>query len=142
VSGCDSSAVTSFQRIAQLAEKFDFILAFTHLPPALRDQLEVNGITGFEPGTSGDGQAAETLGPRSPVFFPSLDAGVEWCENRILAAGGIDILEPCMPLLAALGRFTPPGTDPSRLLAYLEKLEVERGYLMMRQGEPPTRCTS
>jgi sulfate permease, SulP family len=156
VSGCDSSAVTSFQRIAQLSGKFDFILAFTHLPPALRDQLEVNGITGFEPGTSWDGQAAEgepshggpSLGQSSEdqpsqggpsqgrvIFFPTLDAGVEWCENRILAGGGIDILEPCMSLLAALGRFTPPGSDPSRLLAYLEKLEVERGYLMMRQGE-------
>jgi sulfate permease, SulP family len=131
VSGCDSSAVTSFQRIAQLAEKFDFLLAFTHLPPALRDQLEKNGITGFVPGASGDGQAAEGR----VAFFPSLDAGVEWCENRILAAGGIDIMEPCMPLLATLGRFTPPGTDPTHLLAYLEKLEVERGYLMMRQGE-------
>jgi sulfate permease, SulP family len=186
VSGCDSSAVTSFQRIAQLAGKFDFILAFTHLPAALRDQLEVNGITAFEPGTSGDeqvaldgpseggpsqgrpseggpsegqssedqpsqGQSSEdqpSQGQSSEdqpsqggssedrvVFFPALDAGVEWCENRILAAGGIDILEPCMPLLSALGRFTPPGSDSTRLLAYLEKLEVERGYLMMRQGE-------
>ncbi len=137
VSGCDSSAVTSFQRIAQLAEKFNFILAFTHLPPSLREQWHKNGISGFDPGTPREKQAIQRGDPPTGriTFFATLDNGVEWCENRILEAGGIEIIEPSVPLLAALSRFTAPGLDPTRLLGYLEKLEVDPGYIMMRQGE-------
>ena len=137
VSGCDSSAITSFQRIAQLSDQFDFKLAFTNLAPSLREQWDKNGITGSEPEASAGKQAVE--GGESfeerITFFPSLDAGVEWCENQILEAGGLEIIGPSEPLIQTLRRFLPQGVDPDRLLGYFEKLEVDQGYIMMRQGE-------
>jgi len=125
VSGLDSSAAFSFQRMEQMAEAQDFQLVFTHLSPSLRRQLQCSGL----------GQLDDEPGARRLHFFATRDHGVEWCENQILA--GEDIFTPGVldTLEVRLSRILPASVAPSRLMRFLQKIEVEASEVLMRQGE-------
>jgi len=125
VSGLDSSATFSFQRMEQMAEAQDFEIVFTHLSPSLRRQLYRSGL----------GQDSDESGARRIHYFATRDHGVEWCENQILAdeepfsLGAQDSLE------VRLSKILPASIAPSRLMKYLQRIEVETGEVLMRQGE-------
>lgn len=119
VTGIDSTGVLSFVRLVQLAATLDVVVVFTGMTKATLSQLQRGGVS------LGDG--------RSHVFN-SLDEGIEWCENQLLAAAGLSAAEKS-PLLADQWReLLPAGTDVYKLLSYLEKLEVGSGHVLMRQG--------
>jgi len=122
VSGFDSSALSSFVRMKQLAETQDFRLVFTHLTPDMRLQLERGGL-----GLNSD----EVL-----RVFPTLDHGMEWCEEQILAAESARLTDWPDTLQAQLEKAFPPSANAARFMNYLEKHEVGPGYYLMRQGEP------
>jgi sulfate permease, SulP family len=161
VSGMDVSAVHSFARMAQLAqsslghgppeEPRAFTLVLTHLSPTLQLRLERE----LPPG--------EDAAPWH--VFPDLDHGLEWCEDQILAAlstkaglpsvlpsgTGAGTLRESKPL-APLAATAPPedlaawfdasrssGPQPGimrRAMAYMERLVLDPGQVLIRQGEP------
>ena len=69
VSGCDSSAMNSFERICQFAEPRGITLVFVSVLPDVELRFRTAGLQGKE-----------------IRFLPDLDQGMEWCENRILEA--------------------------------------------------------
>lgn len=121
VSGIDSSALLGFVKMRKLAESQDAGLIFVHTPPGIRTQLENNGI-----------REAEGFVVR---WFPELDRAVEWCEDQILLGRNFSLEEPYMPLDERLARVLV-SVETSRLMHYLERMEVAAGHQLMRQDDP------
>jgi SulP family sulfate permease len=121
VNGLDSSAVASFLRMQQLVESRETQLVLTQVSPGVRSQFELSGF-----GSTG-----------SVRFFPTLDTGMEWCEDQLLSAelppGGA--VPPKLQVLLELEFFPPPFA--SQLMAYLEKISLAAGETLMRQGDSP-----
>jgi SulP family sulfate permease len=72
------------------------------------------------------------------IILPTLDHGLEWCENRILADEGItDLTGFFEKLERQLRRAIPELEDVDRLMKHLDRLEVEEGHYLIRQGDQP-----
>ena len=108
--------------VQQLAQAQSVDLIFAHTPAGIRSQLEHNGI---REGSDG--------GVR---WFPELDRAVEWCEDQILLARSIALEEPHLPLAERLARAFA-SVEASKLMPYLEKMEVPAGHVLLRQDDPP-----
>ncbi len=123
VTGIDSSSTLSFLKMRQLAEKNDFTLIFTQPSAEIRRQL--------------DKEDFDQVSPEVYQTFGDLDHGLEWCENQILASKEIpeEDLER-ISVRRQLGEEFPSDFDLEKLLGHFERMEVERGYALMRQGEP------
>lgn len=117
VPGLDSSAITSFLRLVQLTTAQHIETLFTDVTPAISSQLARGGVQHIR-------------------FFDTLDAGVEWCENRILSQhhSPLDIIS--YSLQAQLMEFLPRDEDRKRLATYLERLELPPHTILIRQGDP------
>jgi SulP family sulfate permease len=120
VTGLDSSAVMSFLKARQLAEGQGISLLLSDVSDRLRRQFEAAGLLHGENGL--------------PVFA-DLDRALEWSEDQLLASE--HLAQAAMPatLRAQLedGGFPPGSTD--RLLRFLERLQVEAGGYLVRQGD-------
>ena len=146
VNGMDASGAMSFARMAQLAQTQGFNLVLTHLSPTIQQQLEQKALA------ANGGEAAWRI-------FPDLDHGVEWCEEQMIAAfvqEGLIAQKPktMMQQLAQFLTDSPQSvgsqeylaakddpateTDPLRgALSYMERVQVEAGQVLIRQGDPP-----
>ncbi|MCP3957466.1 MAG: SLC26A/SulP transporter family protein [bacterium] len=120
VSGLDSSAVLSFVKMKQLAESQELTLVLADCSPEIREQLEKGGLV--------DGERLRS--------FPELDRAVEWCEDQILLTEGVELEGSERPLREQLVDALP-ALDPTRMMQYFERQEVEAGHYLMRQGDPP-----
>lgn len=121
VHGLDSSAVSSFTRMLQLAELHGIHLVLTQVSPDIRQQM-VRG--GFKPG-------------QRVQIFPTLDHGMEWCENMLLQKH----LASTQFIQAGIkGQLRKTFAKPElvdRLLTYLERMEVEGNVYLFRRGDAP-----
>jgi len=121
VTGLDSSAVLSFIKLKQLAEKHDFQVVFTQLLPRIQRKLQRGGCL--------------QVNDQIYHLFPNLDRGIEWCENQILAAipwrRGRSL-----PLALQLDDLFPNAPQILDLVNYLEEIEVEVGNYLFEQGQP------
>jgi sulfate permease, SulP family len=120
VHGLDSSAVSSFTRMYQLAELHDIYLVVTQATNDIRQQM-IRG--GFKPG-------------QRVQIFPTLDHGVEWCENMILQKHEASTEFIRTSIKSQLGSSFPNPSLIDRLLTYLERMEVDANYYLMRRGDP------
>lgn len=120
VTGVDSSAVLSFTRLRQITSARGIILVFTGLAPAVRDQLESGGY----PLDEGIDQRV----------FSTLDYGVEWAENQILSAEH-PAPDQTPPLAQQLAPLLPASQPAARLMAYMQRMDVEPGQHLIRQGD-------
>jgi len=121
VGGIDSSAVFSFAKLRQLVEARSIMLVFTQVVPKVQLQLKMGGYT--------------DEGSGSFRIFPSLDYGVEWCENRIIDSEVASQIQPS-PTTGQLAQILPPFLLAPRLMGYLERLHVQAGKYLIRQGAP------
>jgi len=120
----DSSAVFSITRMKQLAEAHNIHLVWTNLTPAIERLLEQGGLID---------EADDSF-----IILPTLDHGLEWCENHILAAQGItDLTGVIESIERQLKHAIPELKDVNRLTKYLEKQEIEMGEYLMHQGDQP-----
>ena len=120
VTGIDSTATLSFNKLQQLAETNGNTLIFTELAPQIEQQLKKDGFD-----ENGRHQ-----------IFPDLDRALAWCEEQILA--DLDVARDDTSRLAEqLHRILPSGDKINALLPYLERLELPEGHMLMQQGEPP-----
>lgn len=114
VSGLDSSAVSSFTKMLQLAQSRAFTLLFAGLTPAMERQLApVLDVA----------QAQD-----DPRIFPDLDHAVEWCEEQLLIEQQADPAGTTQTLADAAAEF-------GALAAYMEEQTVVAGEYLIRQGE-------
>jgi SulP family sulfate permease len=114
VTGMDSSAVMSFRKVAQLAQANGFELVFTGVTEPVMTRLQRGGVVAT------DGVVR---------FDPDLDRGFQRCED-VLLADATDGAEP-----AGTGEVL--AGMPPQLRAHLERMSVEEGGPLLRQGEPP-----
>lgn len=120
----DSSAVFSITRMKQLAESQNIHMVWTNLSAAIERLLEKGGLVDEK--------------EESFIILPTLDHGLEWCENRILTTEGVtDLTGYFEKFEKQLKHAIPELEDATRLMKYLEKMEVEKGDYLMRQGEEP-----
>ncbi len=125
VTRLDSSAVFGITRLKQLAEANKFLMVWTRVSPAIQKQLERGGLVDA---TDDDF-----------IIRPTLDYGVEWCENKILARHGTANLTAFIDRLEGQLRRAFPGVPAvERLTKYLERCEIPQGQYLMREGDPPT----
>jgi len=120
VSGLDSSALISFVKGRQLATAQGITLLLTNASERIRHQFEL----------------AEFANDKATVrFFSDLDHGLEWCEDQLLEIEQIaDVILP-VTLPEQLEDSGLKKIDTIRLLRYLEKVQVEEGQYLIRQGE-------
>jgi sulfate permease, SulP family len=125
VTRLDSSAVFGITRLKQLTQANDVLMVWTQVLPAIQHQLERGGLV----------DATDD----SFIILPTLDHGVEWCENRILADQGITDLTGFIERMEGQLKRAFPGLQAvDRLMKYLERKEVKQGEYLMREGDPPT----
>ena len=120
VTGLDSSAVLSFTKGKNLAEAQGIRLLLTQVSPRIQRQLGLGGLTEKEP---------------SLRFFPDLDRGLEWCEDQLLEGEQITTLHVPITLSAQLADSGFKKADTARLLPYLERLTIQPGEYLLRQGD-------
>ena len=120
----DSSAVFSITRMKQLAESQNIHMVWTNLSAAIQRLLEKGGLLD------------ET--DDSFIIFPTLDHGLEWCENQILAKQGVTDLTGVIEMIERqLKRAIPDLKDVKRLTKHLERKEVKQGEYLMQQDDQP-----
>ena len=123
VNRLDSSAVYGITRLKQLAEANNFVMVWTQVAPEIVSQLECGGL---------HDRADDTF-----LIQESLDKGVEWCENRILANEGIqDITGVIEGVKSQLERVFPDLDCADRLMKYLERRVLETGETLIKQDDP------
>jgi sulfate permease, SulP family len=119
VTGIDLSAIISFVRLGQLARNANTTIVLTQVPRAIFDQMEKGGL--FE--------------KNEDVWklLPSLDLGVEWCEDQLLGRAGK------FPEALSLPRFLRgngfSAQDAAALNAYVVRSRYTIGDKLIRQGE-------
>ncbi len=121
VLGIDSSAVMSFIKLRQIADREGFDLVLSELPPHVAHALQVGGLVG-----DGDNRTCRV--------FTNTDGALEWCEDKLLAE--IMIREGT---LASADNWLASeiGSEPmfTRLVSYLEVVECQSGDILIQQGE-------
>ncbi|MGE5073429.1 MAG: SLC26A/SulP transporter family protein, partial [Anaerolineae bacterium] len=125
VTRLDSSAVFGITRLKQLALANGVWMVWTQVSPGIQQQLRRGGLVDDR--------------DDSFMILPTLDHGVEWCENRVLAAGGVtDITGFVERMDGQLKRAFPSLHPVDRIMKYLERREVQPGEYLMHQGDTAT----
>jgi sulfate permease, SulP family len=125
VNRLDSSAVFGVTRLKQLALANGISMVWTQVAPGIERQLRRGGLVD------------ET--DDSFIILPTLDHGMEWCENKILMETGSGNLTGFIERMEGqLKRVFPGLQQVERLMKYLEKKQLPLGEYLMRQGDPGT----
>ena len=131
VAGLDSTAMLSFTRMKQLAESEGFTLLLTQPNERVLNQLRQSGLV--------DEDAVR--------IFPSLDQGVESCENLLLVKANVALDETPSPLARQLQQILASGAgaageaslnDEASLddfLTHLQKMDIEAGQTLIKMGD-------
>jgi SulP family sulfate permease len=142
VIGVDASATLSFVRLKRLLRQHKLRLIFTDMRPIVEQMLHREVLT---------------PGDMDMLFiFPDLDHGVEWFEAQALAGeaakqAAVEALPGAVQagqsraglalLFATLGSEVEDFNETAdqallQLMSYLERVELEAGQALIRQGEP------
>jgi SulP family sulfate permease len=121
VTGLDASAIFSLNKVLQLARKQGFCLLMTQVSSQIVSQLEQGGL----------------VASRGDLFklLPDLDHALEWCEDRLLAAGKGNGNGHLVHLEDQLKEAWPAEVETRWLMPYLERLEVPSATHLIRQSE-------
>ncbi len=109
-------------RLRQLAEANKVVMVWTQVAPEIVTQLERGGLHDQADGIF--------------LFRETLDEGVEWCENKVLVAAGIQDLTGVMEAAETQLQHVFPSLDcVSGLMKYLERRVVEAGEILIKQDD-------
>lgn len=133
VTGIDSTAMISFGTMKMAVDARDTVLVICGANKRVSNQLERGGLNGED----------------EAIFqFDSVDKGVAWCEQRLLARviGDEELVEESteemLPLfarhLASILGTHSEEQDASILtmLGYFDRLDLDAGSIFIAQGEP------
>ena len=124
VTRLDSSAVFGITRLKQLAHANGILMVWTQVSATIQGQLKRGGLVD-------DTDDAF-------IILPTLDHGVEWCENKILARHGSANLTAIIERIGSQLKRAFPGIEAAeQLMKYLEQRAIPQGQYLMRQGDPP-----
>ncbi|MEC4868334.1 MAG: SulP family inorganic anion transporter, partial [Jaaginema sp. PMC 1078.18] len=119
VTGLDSSAVLSFDKILKIARKRDFQLIFTNLDATFQAELERGGAFQKE--------------SHLTQVFPDIDRGLEWCEKQLLQNRG----EQCLTNIAShLAPIFANSEDIQAFQQYLHPKQIAAGETVFQKGKP------
>jgi SulP family sulfate permease len=122
VSGLDSTALLSFQKLDQISRLHGFQLALSSLSPHLRRMFEKTDL----------------VTPRGEIrCFPDLDHAVEWFEKCFLEACSVPTLHQTLSLAVELQRIFPEQDRIQHLLGYFERMDLAAGDYLIHQGDEP-----
>lgn len=121
VSGLDSTALLSFNRLLQYTRDNQIELIMTGLASRARNQLLRGGFTGQTPGLH---------------LFSDMDRGIEWCEDQIIATVQASA-SPEASLHDHLVTILPDSPGVAALIQQLRRREVAAGEYIIREGEEP-----
>lgn len=122
VTRIDSSAAFGIERLKQLAAAGGFRTVWTDVNRDIRRQLERSGLLDA---------ADDTF-----MLMPSLDHGLEECENRLIAVhDDRDHVGTAESLIEQLERAIGWRPTVERVFRYLERRDVPEGDYLVRQGE-------
>jgi sulfate permease, SulP family len=122
VSGVDTSAVVSFQKLAHFARLRSIALVMTGCNESSHEAFLRSGLMGSEYG--------------GILFFPDLDRGLEWCEDKLLEANQQEGREPAYSVTEQLTQVIGDRKLATKLANYLERVEFEPDAVMIDQGSP------
>ncbi len=123
VTGLDSTALLSFDKMLALTEELGIILVLTGLSGpgvqhvSIHEQLTKGGFTAR---------------PEVLRFFPDLDHGIEWCEEQIIAGARLETEEQG---LADYFAAIVPAKQMRQISRYMERQEFAAGEYVTRQGD-------
>ncbi len=118
VPGMDSTAMLSIEKLRMLAREKEITLAVAGLQGRAQAQWFKAGL-GHEQGFR---------------LFPDLDHAVEWCEDRIIAQYGTEDVVTAS-LYQELLSIVPQRDTVNKLISNMERIEIEAGKYLMRQGD-------
>jgi SulP family sulfate permease len=121
VLGIDSSAVMSFVKLRQIADREGFVVVLSAVPPQVEVALRAGGLLG-----DGDNSTCRV--------FQNIDSALEWCEDRLLT----EIMTREEALGSAeewLAREIGSAPLFARLASYLEVVEYQPGDILIQQGD-------
>lgn len=121
VHGFDSSAVSSFTRLHQLAILHNVYLVITHVSADIHRRMKLGGFSEDE----------------RVQFLSTLDHGVEWCENKLLMSKERSTEFIRTSIKSQLRLTFPKPELIERLLGYLERIEVEKDHCLLKKGDTP-----
>lgn len=122
VTHMDSSAVFGITRIKQVTQANNILMVWTEVKPQIVKNLELGGLKDAD--------------DESFIIKPTLDEGVEWCENKILARQGMNDLTGFIERVEQQIKRVFPGLQGvDRLLKYLERRELPEGEVLIKQGD-------
>ena len=122
VTHMDSSAVFGITRLKQVTQANSILMVWTEVKPQIVNNLELGGL--------------KDDADDSFIIKPTLDEGVEWCENKILAQQGMNDLTGFIERVEHQIKRVFPGLDGvDRLLKYLERRELPEGEVLLKQGD-------
>ncbi|MBV8588627.1 MAG: SLC26A/SulP transporter family protein [Acetobacteraceae bacterium] len=121
VVGMDSSACLIFRRLQQIAAEAGFSLMLTDLPASVREQFRRHRIASAVPG--------------GVASYDTLDAALRAAEDTLLAETGIAVLAERQSFAALISATLDRPVAEVRLAAFLERLEVPAGEVLIRQGD-------
>jgi SulP family sulfate permease len=125
VTGVDASAVVSFVKATQFARANRFELVFTGVSEGVKNQLRRGGVV------ESDGVVG---------FERDLDHGLQVAEDGLLEGAAQEVAAVATAdgsVVAADGSVDTPAGLPLRLGAYLERVELPEGTVLIRQDDPP-----
>lgn len=120
VTGLDSSVITNFLKLKQLAVKSNFSLVLSSLSPQIEQQL----------------QLGEVLGEADSIFhvFPDLDQGMAWCEEKLLKLTQMRRSRSTPLFIQLKASFPKPELVSTLTHSYLIPMELIAGETLFQQG--------
>jgi SulP family sulfate permease len=122
VTGLDSTALTSLSKMRLLVLERTATLLMVEASDAVRQQLQRGGLP-----------AGEYV-----RYHDTLDRGIEWVENTQLARANWPDRGSVQSIVDQLGSRLPDTAGLDILASLLERLEMEQGEYLMKQGDAAT----
>lgn len=115
----DSTGILSFRKLKNLTNLSNTNLIFTSISPEIKQQLIAGGLCPIDSLTH---------------YFPTLNSGVEWCEEQILNNFPQNSSEG-LTLAQQFAELHPEHTNIAPLMSCLEHLDIEPGATLLHEGD-------
>jgi SulP family sulfate permease len=127
VTGIDSSAVLSCNKILKIAKQEKITLVFTNVSAEFQAILQQGQAIAL------DKTQCALFPEPSCQLFPDMDRGLEWCENLLLRT--TESSEPSIPLGTLLTQMFLSPAQVYPFLSYLEPKVVAAEEVIYQQGQ-------
>jgi sulfate permease, SulP family len=122
VTGLDSSSVMSFTRLAQAAERENFVVMLTGLTDTTDGALSRGG---FSP---------ETM---NQIRIESdIERGLRWCENQVIAEFAPEFSSHHQPIAEIIAHIVHDTDAAGIIVNQCERLDVKQGESLIERGAP------